>query len=381
MTDYIKKKNIFLAIFTIFIITIITLNFTPSLYKKSPYYEHKLRTNDEKETNINLKTAGYWKINRTHIKNNWSDVETGNPWCKGSGTWKDPYIIENITIDGNKSSCLIIENSRDYFIIKNCTLQNATNINHAAIVLNNVTNGTIISNYIEFNYNGILINSSTNLTVKDNKISSNNNHAIYLFSSNNNDIENNRARKNSGVGIYFYNSFYNEILNNGITNNDLDGIFLENSQHNHFIDNHLKINDQNGFYLKNSDYNNISYNIIDYNLLYGISIDKDSSYNIIKENYIGYNTEGCIEDKGKSNEIENNDCVGNYDEEPVYGDLGEDSLVNLDSMIYIFAGVIIGAVGLFIVAAIIHDKNLAKELEMTINKPSEKKKLKMDEKK
>jgi len=30
---------------------------------------------------------------------NWSRTAQENEWCYGSGSWSDPYIIENITID------------------------------------------------------------------------------------------------------------------------------------------------------------------------------------------------------------------------------------------------------------------------------------------
>ena len=39
-------------------------------------------------------------------------------WCYGSGTWSNPYIIENVIIDaGSSGNCLEIRNSNVFFKI------------------------------------------------------------------------------------------------------------------------------------------------------------------------------------------------------------------------------------------------------------------------
>ena len=49
---------------------------------------------------------------------NWSITAATYDWCTGSGTWNHPYIIENITIDGqNVYNCIRIDNSDLYFTI------------------------------------------------------------------------------------------------------------------------------------------------------------------------------------------------------------------------------------------------------------------------
>ncbi|MFX0137172.1 MAG: hypothetical protein ACFFDN_26265, partial [Candidatus Hodarchaeota archaeon] len=38
---------------------------------------------------------------------NWSKIKSENIWCTGSGTFNDPYIIQNLEINGlNSISCI-----------------------------------------------------------------------------------------------------------------------------------------------------------------------------------------------------------------------------------------------------------------------------------
>lgn len=38
--------------------------------------------------------------------------------CTGQGTYSDPYVIQDLVIDaGESGSCILIENSNDYFKI------------------------------------------------------------------------------------------------------------------------------------------------------------------------------------------------------------------------------------------------------------------------
>ncbi|TFF94821.1 MAG: hypothetical protein EU544_04005, partial [Promethearchaeota archaeon] len=49
------------------------------------------------------KCAGYWdNFTFIHIDGNWSNWE-GKPWLKGDGSWKDPFILENFTINATES--------------------------------------------------------------------------------------------------------------------------------------------------------------------------------------------------------------------------------------------------------------------------------------
>ena len=64
------------------------------------------------------------------IDGDWSSAQS-EPWCSGSGTSNDPYVISYLTIDLNftkaygSSPCLQIKNSDKYFVIYRCTFLRA----------------------------------------------------------------------------------------------------------------------------------------------------------------------------------------------------------------------------------------------------------------
>ncbi|GAG88462.1 unnamed protein product, partial [marine sediment metagenome] len=105
-------------------------------------------------------------------------------WCSGSGTWSDPYIIQNLVIDGKDTgTCLLIRNSNVPFVVKNCRIYNAgsSGAYYAGIYLYKTSNGKIINNTIGTNMaSGIYLmgfgegivrpcinNSIINNTIKD----------------------------------------------------------------------------------------------------------------------------------------------------------------------------------------------------------------------
>ena len=72
-------------------------------------------------------------------------------WCSGDGSWGNPYIIENVTIDASSSptgSGIFINNSKnEYFRIENCTIFNVgAGQTNAAIKLDHTENGTLFDN-------------------------------------------------------------------------------------------------------------------------------------------------------------------------------------------------------------------------------------------
>ncbi|MHA1234897.1 MAG: hypothetical protein ACTSQL_07400, partial [Promethearchaeota archaeon] len=86
----------------------------------------------------------------------WNDAKTAGI-CTGSGTSIDPYIIEDLVIDGESSgSCISISSSNIYFKIENCTLYNSGgNDGDAGILLLNVRNGQLLNNSASNNWVGI----------------------------------------------------------------------------------------------------------------------------------------------------------------------------------------------------------------------------------
>lgn len=141
-------------------------------------------------------------IDDSYPNYDWSKTAAENNWCTGSGTWDNPYIIENILMDGSSaSSCLTILNSDVFFIIKNCTIKN-TIVNSKGIYLDNVENGILINNSFSNNDWSIVLASSHNITVTEN-IFFNDHKSISLWSySDNITISKNIVSSASSAGIF-----------------------------------------------------------------------------------------------------------------------------------------------------------------------------------
>ncbi len=193
-----------------------------------------------------LKDSGYWELEPIQIDgiakgpgaNNWTWAQAQD-WCSGLGTLNSPYIIENITIDGlSAESCIIIENSDVYFIIKNCTLTNSgTGFADAGVHFNNVTNGKIDNNiFLSPIVKGISLLYSQNIQILHNYINLNYDdefgidssyNGIYIKESHNITFYQNEITK-CVRGLYFDNefSFDIRILQNNISFNVGSGVYL-----------------------------------------------------------------------------------------------------------------------------------------------------------
>ncbi|MEM4294027.1 MAG: NosD domain-containing protein, partial [Thermoplasmata archaeon] len=268
-----------------------------------------------------------------HITSN-AEFTPANGVTGGSGTYRDPYIIANWTINAKGGSyCIWIENTSLYFTIRNCNVYNATGSNGpngAGIAFNNVTNGkiescssnnsrygllldgfsqfnTITSNNLSRNtQTGILLSSSSNNTLTNNKISTNPIGVQLNFSSNNTIINNNVSENGRGISLFYSND--NSITHNNASRNDEYGIYLEKSSYNllsnntvtgskayasialyYSTSNNITSNNASysgyGIYLYRSTNNNITFNWILENTLYGIYITSSSTANYIYHNY------------------------------------------------------------------------------------------------
>ncbi len=212
-------------------------------------------TNEETKENIELRintntfqdieTPKFWNltgnpiyINDWTCKYSWRKTSEENEWCSGSGTVEDPYVIENVIIDGqNSGSCITIRNSRPYFIIRNCTLYNAGGafFNWAAgIKLVNTKNGKVLNNSLSNNENGILEICGHNNKFLKNVVKINLN-GLYLWFSNENNITGNNIDYNQN-GINLIISNYNSITENYIVGNNAS-IYQFMSRGNIFKDN------------------------------------------------------------------------------------------------------------------------------------------------
>lgn len=241
----------------------------------------------------NLKQAGFWNdfifIHITGL--NWT-IANEFDWCSGSGTWSNPYVIENMIINATDSSIgcgILIENSVNaYFNIKNVTIFGTSN----GIKLENTNNGAIISSNLSENIaSGINMINCVNNTISRNLFINNGAQGINLTS---NCISNNllgNTLKNDGTnfqdnGIYLGDYCDNNvIMENIICDNNINGILLEdycqgNLIYNNTIKNTVTSQQDYGISLDyNCDQNNISLNIIEDISSYGIRlVTSDDNY-------------------------------------------------------------------------------------------------------
>lgn len=147
---------------------------------------------------------------KIHINSNlgWSDAKTAGI-CSGEGTYSDPYIIEDLVIDGDGSgSCILIENSDVYFRITKCTVLNSgPSLTDGGIKLYNVYNGQLINNTVTNNILGIFISTSDNNTVVGNTLEGLGIYGAtgikFLHSNNNTIYLNNFANTYTPYGFWY----------------------------------------------------------------------------------------------------------------------------------------------------------------------------------
>ncbi|MHA1521218.1 MAG: right-handed parallel beta-helix repeat-containing protein, partial [Promethearchaeota archaeon] len=222
----------------------------------------------------------------------------GNDWTTfpnktGSGTFGDPYIIENLEINASGSgSGIYIRDSTVYAEIINCTVSNSgPSSEDAGIRLLNCANIQIMNCTSAYNdYYGIyLVSNSYNNTLSGNNASYNSGYGIYLTSSSNNTLSGNIANHNNHYGIVLWSSCNSNTLSENIADSNLVGIILYSSFNNKLTENIANYNNGNGIYLASSDNNTLSGNEVSYNNVSGIilySSDNNSfSGNLASDNY------------------------------------------------------------------------------------------------
>ncbi len=273
-----KGKNKSLIILLIIILPLlIILNVSPINSKNDDMVIDELNEQIINKKELRKpKSSGSWdNIYRIHIKNdNWSATDL--PWIQNrTGTWEDPHIIENITISSSGlRDAILIEDSNQSFIIRNCTILNcgdpAMYLVYAAIKLERSCNGTIMDN---------------------------------------------NCSNNFGVGIFLdENCKNNTIFKNNCSTNRGGGISLEDGCHNNTIANNIISNNQAGGILFNligggesCDFNNITGNVLFSNSYMGDIALSDGNYNNITKNSV----KGVIRIiDGKQNFISENTAYG-----------------------------------------------------------------------
>lgn len=223
----------------------------------------------------------------------WADAKTAGT-CTGSGTFSDPYIIEDLVIDGGFSGrCISIDFSNVYFKIENCTLYNSgLKWGDAGIILDaEVSNGQVINNTVYNSYNGIFLGTTNNINISRNILSNNDGVGIQSWHSTNNLILSNTIFSNN-QGIVLFDSSSNTISGNEIDSNVHVGITLsDGSNNNEVLENVCNNHGGGGIDIISSNRNKISSNTITNNKGFGIILDEDSMCNEVSNNYFSGNPE------------------------------------------------------------------------------------------
>ncbi len=181
----------------------------------------------------------------------------GNPalaaFCSvGSGTWSDPYIIENYNISASAMHGIEISNTNAYLVIRDCFIGygernfGGINLEHCDNV--NLTNNTIIHN--EF---GIILFASNNNTLSGNNCSFSTDGIIVDRSDNNIFLEN--SCDFNTCDFYMGGSNHNILTGNLMSK----GLNLENPN-NISIDTSNKVNGKSLHYFENVDNLYFGYN-------------------------------------------------------------------------------------------------------------------------
>lgn len=211
------------------------------------------------------------------IDGNWSALE-GNSWFTGQGTWKDPYKIEDITINVNHADKdgIYIRDSNKYFILENCTIINASIGNNGGIHLYNAHNGTLLNNHLIGNDRNLFIDRSNNCSIRGNTINT------------------------GGDGIYDYRTENCTYVNNQISNCTYYGFDTTSSLQSNFTRNIL-LNNTGGIHNQYADNLTISENNILFDGTIGI-------YNWMGNDNLIYNN--SIRGGGTFFSAQDDDCSG-----------------------------------------------------------------------
>ena len=336
MRNFTKKKKYLIILGLIF-------GFSILFNTKFNYFQDSYYRNLETDNRQKLKRPTYWEINQINIDDtdptkNWAITEATFGWCSGSGTEGDPYIIENVIINGsNSGNCIYIGYSSEFFIIRNCTVFNS-GYGYDGIYLNYVDNGKIINNNCSFNGDhGIFLQGGGNSNIVSNNTVLNNRRAgidlesfydYCIISGNiisdngqdgiilrqdcdNNTIQDNIIYNSGYHGIMLQGGSDNNIVKENLVSSSLYGIRVYgNSNYNKIEKNTISNSYSNGMHIEESQSNIVKNNIIEENLGSGASIDENSFSNFIYLNGF-FNNNINAEDNGINNQWDNG-TFGNY---------------------------------------------------------------------
>jgi len=183
--------------------------------------------------------------------NNWTWVQY-QPWFGGgTGSWKDPFILEDLIFNHtNEDYTIEIINSDVYFEIRNCTFLESSR--HGEFYLRNVNNSRIINNELSQS-NGIQIYDCNTAFILNNSLDAfwYGDHGLRVSNCDNITIfHNSFSAFARGINVIFGNNI--SISNNTIYDCGDYGVNLYDCNHVNIIENYLTQNDH-GIRISDSD--------------------------------------------------------------------------------------------------------------------------------
>jgi parallel beta-helix repeat protein len=281
------------------------------------------RVSETKDLKLSI-TSNPIFIDDNDPSHNWSVAKAAGK-CTGEGTYSNPYVIEDLEINGagRGVDCIRIENSSAFFRIENCTAHSSDPIPgyHSGILLINVNNSEIIDNYCYSHWStGIRLENSHNNSITGNTLSDCG-AGVNLINSKFNIISGNTMGTPdfNGVGIRLTNSHDNTISGNSIIDSFYSGISLTNSNNNTFSGNTANDNSAHGILLAFSNDNTFSGNTANGNGGSGLYLQQNCNNNTFSGNTCNSNDEdgifidlNCYDNTISGNTVNYNDGGGIY---------------------------------------------------------------------
>ncbi|MHA1679441.1 MAG: NosD domain-containing protein [Promethearchaeota archaeon] len=237
----------------------------------------------------------------------------------GLGIPGDPFVIRDLTIEGNGKTCIFIQNTFSYLRIENCTFLGSDEVETAGIELVNASNIEIVESRFQFNYYGLKVqlhsNSITisNSTIRDSLQSNiflNESHAILLIGNN---------ARNSPVGAYIRKSQHIELYGNNFSENNVSHVSFQESTENEVDGNYFSGSTQEAIEILGSTNNSFYRNYIGDSGQIGVHLHDGCTNNTFYLN--------TFENNSYSHVVVDNPVDLNHWDKDAYGNYWDDYLV------------------------------------------------------
>jgi parallel beta-helix repeat protein len=232
----------------------------------------------------------------------------------GSGSAADPYVIAGWDIDASETDGISVAYVDSYFLITQVNISGTRQ--HAAIRMEQVSNGKVSDSEIAGAFRAISIHQSKNIAVFDNRISESE-FGTWLEASNFCTVVGNTMKKIRQVSIFVRGSD-NSVEGNSVAGTyggiNIDGM-PGHAERNVIKNNTITAAQEYGIGLWQADANTVISNIISDGGGSGILITDSSDSNTIESNGVRQNAgDGILIVEGSSNNlVQRNVCAENGD--------------------------------------------------------------------